>query len=572
MFYLISQLLMLLAIASLLSGAIGWLCRRFITDKTHAEEIRGHQRAGRRQVAEIDDLRRELTDRNSQVANLNAKLHENRRSIDETEEEKDRLHHDLDQLRGLEKDYEAVTAELARIDQERADVEGALHQAQNSEADTAAALLDAQKTIANRDSALHQSQKSAADKESALRAAASTAANLEDIISSLNADIKEKDAAANRATKKQAALAAEIAQLEQRLRDNEKASSTTIAGLEKSLRNEKDTHSTARQAVASAEEKLKGLEALLAERNRERDKLEQNVANQQSEIGALQQEISRLQKDAADAKATSQKVVADLERALDAQTARANSSEKETAAELRNKDHLQNELGNLQRELKSALQSGEKRQAAIADSLEQQKLAVLGANNAKSALESKLQDLKRDHDALKATAGDTANKLQNSDREAARLAEKIAAAEKQIAALESQLAKLSADAEANEKRLQRELAGKDASANDKDRELRESAEQVLALQDSMSALETNNDELRAMIVNLQTLLSEERRLAGQNLLSRIKELEAMLEAERRKAAELREIPQVSDITWRSKSLARGTAANSADTKQKKSGT
>ena len=77
MLYLITQLLLLLAIASLLSAAIGWLCRRFFTEQVHQDVINDYKRAGRRHSAEIDDLRRELTDRNTQVAGLNSKLHYN---------------------------------------------------------------------------------------------------------------------------------------------------------------------------------------------------------------------------------------------------------------------------------------------------------------------------------------------------------------------------------------------------------------------------------------------------------------------------------------------------------------
>ena len=77
MVYLITQLLLLLAIASLLSAAIGWLCRRFFTEQAHQNELDDHKRANRQYLNELDDLRRELTDRNTQVAGLNSKLHYN---------------------------------------------------------------------------------------------------------------------------------------------------------------------------------------------------------------------------------------------------------------------------------------------------------------------------------------------------------------------------------------------------------------------------------------------------------------------------------------------------------------
>ncbi len=544
MFYLISQLLLLLAIASLLSGAIGWICRRFISDKAHSEEIRGHQRAGRRQVAEIDDLRRELTDRNSQVAGLHSRLQENQDELDRADHEREQLLDDLHHLRGLENEFRAVNEDLARIDQERANAEAALRDAQKADQDRAQQLL----------------------------AANTAAGNLEDVIASLNKDLANKVALGEAANRKHAELSAQINQLQAKLADSEKANAQQVGGLEKSLRDEKDKLSAAKEMIASGEQKLKGLEALLAERTKERDKLENLADNKQREIAALQQEITRLQNEAAEAKTNNNTVVAGLEHALDKQRTLVDDANKQVANEEKAKGKLQGQLDSVQRDLKDALAAGEKRSAKANEVLEQQKAATGSANSAKAALENELKELKRQHAELQKSANGTQDKLHSSEKESAKLAEKIAAAERKIADLEAKLQKVNADADANEKRFQREMSGRDQVLTGKDGELRDALNQISALQEQLAGYQSSDEDLRALIVNLQTLLSEERRLAGQSLLSRIKELEAMLEAERRKADELREIPAVSDISWRSQTIVRSSAANTSSVDDKKTGT
>ncbi|OED39267.1 hypothetical protein AB833_17255 [Chromatiales bacterium (ex Bugula neritina AB1)] len=562
MFYLISQLLLLLAIASLLSGAIGWLCRRFISDNAHSEEIRKHQRAGRRQVAEIDDLRRELTDRNSQVDGLRAHLEENQQHLDLAEDEREQLLDDLHHLRGLENDYRAIVEDLARIDKERADAEEALEKARKEATEKEQLLLQSGQEA-------RQAEEISAQQ---LMAAESATANLEGIIASLNNDLDNKTAAAEAANRKQAELADEISKLQSKLSDAEKSSAQTIGGLNKSLRDEKDKLSAAKELIASGEQKLKGIDALLTERTKERDKLENLAESKQKEIAALQKEINRLQNEAAEARTNNHKVVADLEHALDKQATLAADANKQIVNETKVQDQLKNEIGSLQRELKDAAAAADQRSAKAAEVLEQQKLATVAADSAKVGLDNELQELRRQYGDLKNSAGKTSDRLHASDKEAAKLAEKNANAELKITDLEAQLRKSEAQADVNNKRFQREMNSKDQLLQGKSDELADALAQIQGLQERVGEFESSDAELRSMIENLQALLSEERRLAGQSLLARIKELEAMLEAERRKADDLREIPAVSNISWRSDSVTHASAANTANVNDKKTGT
>ncbi len=554
MLYLISQVLLLLLIASLLSAAIGWLCRRFVSDSAHADEIRSHQRAGRRQVAEIDDLRQELTDRNSEVADLNSRLHHTRNAIDGAEAERNGLFKDLEKMRGLESNYQATSAELDRVEQERANAAAALQRALNAQA--------------QKEAEVQQLQQSDFDHQEQLRASTAAVGNLEEVIASLNKDITRQNVAAEKAARQQAILAGDIDKLEQKLAASEALNGQKIADLEKNLRNEKDSLATARQAITAGEEKIRGLEALLAERANERARLEQLTVKQQQEIAALQRELNQLQKDVAESKSSNQKAVSDLEHALDRQSGLAATASNEAANQSKLNGKLQQDIDRLQRDLQDARASASNDNAQANQQLEQQKRAAAEANSIAASLEDKLAELSKEKLNLKELAANSTSLLNNTEKDVARRDEKIAAAEKTISGLESELARRAAEAGATEQRVDRELGSKDAEIKGKDAELKNALNQNLELQEKVAGYQTSDAELRAMIVELQTRLAEERRLAGHSLLSRIKELEAMLEAERRKAAELREIPEVTTVAWKSGS--RTTAANAAAVSTQKS--
>lgn len=608
MFYLITQLLLLLAIASLLSGAIGWLCRRFFTEQAHQDQIRDHKRAGRQHIAEIDDLRRELTDRNTQVAGLNSKLHYNKEAMDQAEAQRSSLLRDIDELQGLEDQLRSVDDERARLDQHLADAEAELEHASRAYADNEAALqqalaerekqltnalnandskdqqiLAATASKADKEQQLKAAAKAQAAKEDQLRAAAITAAekeeklrsaasvnkNLEDIIASLNDDIKGKTAEREKAAQQHALLTADLGRLEHKLAQSEQASDAKINDLEKSLRSETDSLAAARQAIAAGEEKLKSLNALLAERTQERGKLEKQSSDQQQEIAALQREIAKAQKAAADAQITNQKTVADLEHQLDKQKTVTAHADRQVASDAQAKGQLQKELDRLHADLRDAQSQSESQGIAATELLEKQKLATADSNAAAKGAEQQLAELRREHSDLKKAAEKRLSDLHSSETEAAKLAEKITAAQAKITDLENRSAQQGKNADTAEQQLRREL---EQQANASSTQLRDAANRALDLQNKLAEYKSNEAELRAMIEKLNVLLKEERRLAGQSLLSRIKELEAMLEAERRKADELPTVPEVGDVSWSSKTTVRTTAANASTVNAKKTGT
>lgn len=624
MFYLITQLLLMLAIASLLSGAIGWLCRRFFTEQAHQDQIRDHKRAGRQHIAEIDDLRRELTDRNTQVAGLNSKLHYNKEAMDQAEAQRASLLRDIDELQGLEDQLRSVDDERARLDQHLAEAEAELAHASRSYTDNEAALQqaiaereqqltaalnasdtkeqqllaasaskadkeqqlkaalaskadkeqqlkDAAKAQTAKEEQLRAAAIAAAEKEEKLRAAANVNKNLEDIIASLNDDIKAKTAEREKAAQQHAMLTADLGRIEHKQAQSEQAADAKINDLEKSLRGEKDSLATARQAIAAGEEKLKSLNALLAERTQERGKLEKQCTDQQQEIAALQREIAKAQKSAADAQVASQKTVAELERELDKQKSVAAHGDRQVASETQAKGQLQKELDRLHADLRAQKTQVESQGVAAAELLEKQKLATADSKSAAAAAEQQLAELKREHADLKTAADKRLNDLHSSETEAAKLAEKITAAQAKIADLENRVAQQGKNADAAEQQLRRELEQLTGTSNGQQAELRDAASKTLDLQNTLADYKSNDAELRAMIEKLQVMLKEERRLAGQSLLSRIKELEAMLEAERRKADELHTVAEVGDVSWSSKSTIR-TAANASSVSSKKSGT
>lgn len=612
MFYLVTQLLLLLAIASLLSGAIGWLCRRYFTEQAHQDEILDHRRAGRQQVAQIDDLRRELTDRNTQVAGLNSKLHYNKEAMDQASAERDTLLRDIEELQGLEDQLNAVEHDRAILDQQLAEAEAELDHARRAQLENDNALQQAlseneQRLLATGASAVQTEQElaaalasgadkekqleqitadkaateqqlrdaavAAAENEEKLRSAASVNANLEDIIASLNEDIKAKTADREDATQKYALLSAELGRLEQKLAQTEQAGEAKISELEKSLRAEKDVATAARQAIAAGEEKLKSINNTLADRTQERDKLEKRCNQQQQEIAALSRDIASAQKAAADAQLAGQKQVADLEHKLDKQKTAAQLADRQIASESQAKGQLEKALEELQNELKASQAQFAAENTAAAERLEQQKHSTAGSNLAAATAEKQLDELKAEHHKLKMAADAGLKDLHNSKTESAKLAEKITSAEEKIADLERRLEAQGKEAAAAEQKLRRELETQASTLGTQESELRDALNQSTELQDSLADYQSNDAALRATIEKLQTMLNEERHSASQTLLSRIRELEAMLEAERRKADEMRTAgPEIGEVSWRSKATVRTTAANASTVSSKKSGT
>lgn len=609
MFYLITQLLLLLAIASLLSGAIGWLCRRYFTEQAHQDEINDHKRAGRAQMAEIDDLRHEITDRNTQVASLNSKLHYNAEAMQRAESEREALLRDIEELQGLEGVLSEVEQDRALLDQHLAEAEAELEEArkarlENEEAlknaialkeQTVAALTanaadkekqlkaalalntdkdkqlkDAAAAQARSDKQLREIAVTAAENDEKLRSGAAIKANLEDIIASLNEDIINKTAERDEVNQKHALLSAEFGRLEQKLTQTEQDRDAQVNDLEKSLRQHKDSVAVANQAIAAGEEKLKAVNATLAERTQERHKLEKLCEEQQQQIAALNREIAKSQKAAADAQMASQKQLAKLEQDLDKQKTVAELADRQITREVESKTQLQNDMQHLRGEIEEIQARRDAEDLAAAQRLEQQKLAT---NQAAVAAEKQLAELKRENSELKKSADARLNDLHQSETTAAKLAEKAASAEARANDLQNRLADQGKSTDRSLQELRNELKEQAGKLASQESELRDAVNQALDLQNSLADYQSSDAELRAMIEKLQRLLSEERRSAGQTLLARIRELETMLDAERRKADELKSAgPEIGQVKWQSKSTVHSSAANASTVHTKKTGT
>jgi len=617
MVYLITQLLLLLAIASLLSAAIGWLCRRFFKEQAHQREIDGHKRAGRQYLREIDDLRRELTDRNTQVAGLNSKLHYNDEAMYQAEQDRDHLLNDIDALRGVEGQLRAIADERDALDQALANANAELLAARQAQqqadntgrdldrqlgiaassaeqkgqqlsaalgnaADKERQLQQAQSSIKDKDQQLQnaaaahaQSEKElrdavvkAAESDEKLRAADSVNANLEDIIASLNDDIRNKTAERDRASQQHADLAAELAALQQKLAQTLESDNDRINDLEQSLRKESDALGRAGQTIAAGEEKLKALEKQLQEAARERDRLEHQAGDQQRKADELHREINAAQKEASKDKAASQETIAGLEREL----GKRNAELKGTSQDLANRDNankdLKSEVAGLRSALQGAEDKGEAKLASIADQLKQQQRAAAESQSNAASLDKQLAELKNERAREKDAAARQADDLLKSEKHATRLAADIARANDAIANLEAQLASGKSGAGERERDLQESLRQQKDALAAKDKELRDAISRVMELEDVSADQRSREAELLATIEKLKMQLSEERRLSGLSLLSRIKELEAMLDAERRKADELATVD--IGLVNSSRSVVR-TAANASTVTTKKTG-
>ena len=536
MLYLILQMALLLAIASLLSAAIGWLARRFFHEK-HLLERRNDEKQRARipaqlrdslaranqdldhAEAEVNSLRSALGDRKNRLEELEQALHGKSQDADQAEQDRIRLLAELNQLRGKDAELQQVAANRAKL-----------------ESDLVAA-----------NAALKYAIHAGSNKDGELRAAASTNANLEDIIASLKDDIAQKTAALDRANEKEASLSREVARLEKQLEDKKQAHALRTGDLEKQIRDEQAQVNHARQTIAAGEEKLKSLDTLAQDRAAERDKLEQQCAAQQSEIARLQRELDRQQQQASEARLQQEKKLADLEHALDKQKTLAAQTEQQRRKDADMSGKLQADLDKLQRQLTANNSAEAARSTQLDNLLQEQHRMAEAANLAQVGLNDKYKDLKQEHEALKSDAAQTRKALHQRDTDAARLAEKNAAAEQKIAELEAGMGKLEQDGAAQLKELQNHLAASQDAAQGKDSELRDALSKLGDLREKLAQMTASDADLRSKIERLELLLADQRKTAGRSLQSRILELEAMLDAEQRRADELPEIPTVAMV-------------------------
>ena len=91
-----------------------------------------------------------------------------------------------------------------------------------------------------------------------------------------------------------------------------------------------------------------------------------------------------------------------------------------------------------------------------------------------------------------------------------------------------------------------------------------------SLQAQLAEYQNQEHSLLERIQELETQLTTARKDASKTLMSRILELEAMLQAERRKVEEFHLMPGVAEVSNRSSNI-KSVAANSDIRKNKKSG-
>jgi chromosome segregation ATPase len=344
-------------------------------------------------------------------------------------------------------------------------------------------------------------------------------------IAALRRELAERDQSAADAERRQR-------ELEQQIKDSLAASARAQAdkdGLLKDINALRLADNSAQGSmaekdaqIADASQRLDGLNRELAAQQAERARLEQQGANAEADIAALRREIADLQKALADAQADAAQKINSLET---------------KAAELN-------------------------------DAREKQKFAAMEANTARADNERKYGDLKRDFDALRKTDSDTRQKLADAERANAAATDRANDVQRQLADLEKAMAREGEAQDEARAQLEKEIAGLQAELNQKSEQLADATSKGADLGEQLADYQSLEAELRARISKLEMLLSEERRMAGQSLLARIVELESMLEAERQKAEELPEIPEVSDVKVRAQ-INRSSAVNAA--RLKKSG-
>lgn len=554
MLYLILQMALLLAIASLLSAAIGWLARRFFHEKHLLERRSDEKRRARipaqlrdslaranhdldHAEAEVHSLRSALDDEKARLDDLQRALHGKSQDADRAEQERIKLLAELNQLRGKDAELKQVASHRAKIESD----------------------------LANANAALKDAIHASTNKDGELRAAASTNANLEDIISSLKDDIAQKTAALERASEKEASLSREVARLEKLLADKEQAHALLAGDLEKQIRDEQAQVNRAQHAIATGEEKLRSLDTLAQDRAAERDKLEQQCTSQQSEIARLQRELDRQQQQASEARSQQEKKLSDLEHALDKQKTLAAQAEQQRRKDADMSGKLQADMDKLQRQLEASTSTEAARGAQLENLLQEQQRMAEAANLAQVGLNDKYNDLKQEHEALKNEAAQAKRALHQRDTDAVRFAEKNAAADQKIAELEAGMGKLEQAGATQLKELQNQLAASQDAAQGRENDLRDALSQSGDLREKLAKMAASEADLKLKIERLEKLLEDQRKTAGRSLQSRILELEAMLDAEQRRADELPEIPTVAMM----KRKLASKAANSATVAESK---
>lgn len=346
--------------------------------------------------------------------------------------------------------------------------------------------------------------------------------------------------------------------------------------LKQDLANAREEQRNAKQAAAELESRLNGV-------SNTNDKLEDIIASLKQDLSgqtALQNqagrkaddlalEIDKLERELTRAKHDGHKKAGDLESELrrlrdqltaaqkDAEVSKqqVNSTEVLLAERTAEREKLQDQIAQHKTDL------------ALANSnLNERKQEVVRLTAEKDREIQELQfELKNQKDNNARLQQDLANlksQLQaaiNDDGDrAAREALEIqkAATEARVNELEAALRDHSTAKNQTWEELKKELEGLTVSLQRKDDDLRNTRGQLESLQDNLHEYRENDGELRNRIEVLETLLTEQRRLTGKSMTSRIREIEAMLAAERRKVESLSIESSINEVSTYSSSTPR----------------
>lgn len=339
--------------------------------------------------------------------------------------------------------------------------------------------------------------------------------------------------------------------------------------LKQDLANAKEEQQKAKIAVVELESRMQGI----ANTNQS---LEDIIATLREDVGnktALQDQagkkaselvltVDKLERDLARATHDGHKKAGDLERelraakeALAAAQLQAQSAEhslqaaKTTLAErTADKDRLQEQYAHQKTEL-----------ALANNQLSERKQEIVKLNAEKNR---QIQDLQHELKDQQATTNRLEIELESLRREVANATsgndseiELRVAFEAQQAAANARVKELEAalQAQASEKtqtweELKGQLESATQSLHSKDKDLNDANNQLNNLQSNLAEYEEIDDALRNRIEVLEELLSQQRMLAGKSMNSRIREIEAMLSAERRKVESLTIESNISDVT------------------------
>ncbi len=316
--------------------------------------------------------------------------------------------------------------------------------------------------------------------------------------------------------------------------------------LKQDLANAREEQQRARAAVVEIESRMQGI----ATNN---EKLEDIIASLKVEISdktALQnqagkhaddlaREIDKLERELAKTTHDGHKKAADLERELRTANDNLNLAKQELSATTQSLQSAQDTLSErtIDKQKLQEQYAHQKTELALATSqLSERKQELVKLNAEKNRqiqeLEYALQTQKADNARMEKELEQLRSQLQAAQNNSADRAAQEAA-EARVKELETSLKDYASQSQTWEE-LKLELQNKDNELYD--------------LQSNLEEYQEMDDALRNRIDVLESMLAEQRLLAGQSMSSRIREIEAMLSAERRKVESLTLQASVAEVS------------------------